>query len=98
MINTDLENASQCQNQPASGSHQEYGSNVKQESDTSVGNENHGSNTGQLIEGGKPFGERENKGVDDCANRCIVMKRNKRVHFETVKEELDHNKPRGLEL
>jgi len=92
-----LENASKRQNQPASGSHQEYGSNVKQESDTSVGNENQGSNTSQLIEGGKPFGERENKGVDECANRCIVMKGNKRVHFEAVEEDLDHNKSRGLE-
>jgi len=92
-----LENASKCQNQSASGSHQEYGSNVEQESDTSVGDENHGSNTSQLIEGGKPFGERKNKGVDECANRCIVMKRNKGVHFEPVEQELDHNKTRGLE-
>lgn len=98
MISTDLENASKCQDQAASGSHQEYGSDVEQESYTSVGNENQGSNTSQLIEGGKPFGERENKGVDECANGRIVMKRNKRVHLETVEENLDHDKPRGLEL
>ena len=80
----DLEDTSKCQNQPASSSHQEYSSDIEQESDTSVGNKNQGSNASQFIEGGEPFGERENERVDECANWCIVMKGNKRVHFEPM--------------
>jgi len=92
-----LEDTSKCQNQPASCSHQEYSSDVEQESNGSVRNENQRSNTSQFIKGGEPFGEREDKGVDKRANRCIIMKRNERVHFEPMEEKLNHDKPRGLE-
>jgi len=92
-----LEDTSKCQNQPASGAHQEHSSDVEQESDRSVGNENQGSNASQFIEGGEPFGEREKKGVDEGANGRIVMKRNERVHFEPVEQKLDHDKSGSLE-
>ena len=81
----DLENTSKCENQPAPGSHQEYSGDIEQESNASVRKENQRSNTSQFIEGSEPFGEREDERVDKGANRCIIMKRNERVHFKPMK-------------
>jgi len=92
-----LEDTSQCQNQPTSGSHQEYSGDVEQESDRSVGYENQRSNASQLVKGGEAFGERNDEEVDERANWRVVVKGNKRIHLEPVKEKLDHYESRSLE-
>jgi hypothetical protein len=94
----DLEDTSECQYQPASGSHQEYGSDVEQESDTSVRNKDERTYAGQLIEGCEALGEREHERVDERANWCVVVKGNEWVHFEPMKKKLDHYEPRSFEL
>ena len=57
----DLEDTGECQYQPASSSHQEYSSDIEQESDRSVRDENQRSNASQLIKGGEALGEREHE-------------------------------------
>ena len=51
-----------------------------------------------LVERGQALCKGQDGEVDEGTNGCVVVQRHQGVHLEAVQEDLDHDKPRCLEL
>lgn len=88
-----LDDTGQSQDETASGSNEEDGSDVETEGDGSVGEENEGSKLSEVEERSETLCEWDQASVDRCTDRRKVVEGDERVHLESLEEDLDHDEP-----
>lgn len=92
-MRTDLEHSRECQHQATASTHQEDGGNVEQKRYQGIGNKDRPAYipSGDLVEWFEPLCKRKDNEIDGSADWCIIMQRNKGVHLESMKKNLNHD-------
>jgi hypothetical protein len=93
-----LEYSGQRQHQPTRRTDQKHRGHIQQKCGHCITQQHGRTDLREVIEWRKALGEWEDHEVDDRAYGCVVMHRDKGIHFKTVQKDLDHDKPRGFEL
>ena len=97
-LNANFEDTCKSQDETASDANEEHRSNVQEERNPGIADENGGADILERKEWCHALREGDEETRNNSTDGCVVVERHERIHLEIVQQDLDHHQAGGLEL